>query len=455
MFKIIGFLLLFFVLSCTDELETEDLSGTNPAAQVTDKTTQVLLKWNDLLLELDRYSYNKRPVATARSLAYIQLAAFETAAPDMISYKSCAPVMTGLDITTTNRGNTIDQRIAMNAAYARVVRFFMAEVRNANVFNKINILEAKLLQEASATLSNTVIADSRDWGRYVANRVIAYSETDTNALTQMADPQPRSYVPAVAPGNWTFSADAERALFPFWGTARSFVKTPLDTRSIAPLDYNTDPNSVYHQQMLEVQTVSTTARIQNNANLWIAEFWSDDVEGLMMSPPTRQFSIANQLTAQFNLDAERALAMYLKVGLSLNDAAVATWHYKYQYMVMRPNVYIRENLDTNYQTNLFRFIDWPNPSFPSYPSGHSAFASAAAGVFISELGDNVAFTDRTHENRAEFRGFPRRYSTLSEMAQENAYSRIPLGVHMRMDCDEGLRLGYEIARDINRLDIIR
>ena len=39
------------------------------------------------------------------------------------------------------------------------------------------------------------------------------------------------------------------------------------------------------------------------------------------------------------------------------------------------------------------------------------------------------------------------------MAAENAYSRIPLGVHIRMDCDEGLRLGYEISDAVNDLNM--
>jgi len=122
-------------------------------------------------------------------------------------------------------------------------------------------------------------------------------------------------------------------------------------------------------------------------------------------------------------------------------------------MVMRPNVYIQEFIDPNYQTNLYRFINWPNPSFPGYPSGHSTFASAAAGVFIDQFGDSVNFTDRTHEGRTEFRGTPRQFSTLSDMAEENAFSRVPFGVHIRMDCTEGLRLGYEISDAVNNFNI--
>jgi hypothetical protein len=39
------------------------------------------------------------------------------------------------------------------------------------------------------------------------------------------------------------------------------------------------------------------------------------------------------------------------------------------------------------------------------------------------------------------------------MAEENAFSRIPFGVHMRMDCTEGHRLGYEISDAVNGFNI--
>lgn len=175
----------------------------------------------------------------------------------------------------------------------------------------------------------------------------------------------------------------------------------------------------------------------------------------MFSPPARQISIANQLIDNRNMDMDDALHLLVKVGFSLNDAAVSTWADKYEYMVMRPSVYIQQYIDPSYQTNLFSLIPWPNPTFPAYPSGHSTFAAAAAGVFIDFFGNNTNFTDRSHEDRTEFRGAPRRFSSFEELAAENAYSRIPLGVHMRMDCDEGLRLGYEIADAVNDYNLRR
>ena len=227
----------------------------------------------------------------------------------------------------------------------------------------------------------------------------------------------------------------------------------MKQRRLRPIDYSSDPSSAYYQQMVDVYNANNSAKEEQNEELWIAEFWSDDAEGLVFSPPARQFSIANQLIDQYEMNLEQTLSLFVKVGFALNDAAVATWKYKYDYMVMRPNVFIHEFIDPGFQTNLFKLVYWPNPSFPGYPSGHSCFASAAAGVFIDVLGNTTDFTDRSHEGRTEFKGEPRTFSSFRRLARENAFSRVPLGVHIDMDCAEGLRLGYEISDAINNFDL--
>jgi len=247
----------------------------------------------------------------------------------------------------------------------------------------------------------------------------------------------------------------KRALFPYWKSVRTFVIAPEQTTTVAPIEYSNATETPYFDQMLDVYEANNDAKAEQGEQLHIAEFWSDDVEGLMMSPPMRQVSILNQLIEQNELDLQEALLVHLKLGFSLNDAAVSTWKYKYDYMVMRPSNFIQEFIDPTFQTNLYRLIYWPNPSFPGYPSGHSCFASAAAGVFISFFGNKVNFTDRTHEGRSEFLGEPRSFNSLRQMARENGYSRVPLGVHIEIDCTEGLRLGYEISRAVNNVDLKR
>ncbi|MFC7357204.1 vanadium-dependent haloperoxidase [Jejudonia soesokkakensis] len=416
-------------------------------------TIDLIKDWNDLWLEVDRHAYGMRPTSTARALAYIHLAGYETALADMDGYTSNQNRLENFTVDANQRAANVDLNLALSTTYAVTMDHFMLNV-DAATDAKIGQLKATMEADLSLGLSNSEITNSIAWGTYVANQVIAYSQTDIAAEQQIHDPQPISYVPPVGPGYWTFSADPERALFPYWGEVRTFVISSDQTTSVAPnLTYSTDPTSDYYAEMNEVYLVNNEAKLELNDDLWIAEFWSDDVEGMMMSPPGRMISIANQLVVQNDLSYERTLAMFLRLGFSLNDAAVSAWADKYEYMVMRPSVYIQEHIDPDFETNLYRFIYWPNPSFPGYPSGHSTFASAAAGIFINEFGDTINFTDRTHEGRTEFGGTPREYNSLSSMAQENAYSRIPLGVHMRMDCTEGYRLGYEISDAVIDFDL--
>ncbi len=435
------------------EDETTTDRPPNPNPQQPQGTMQLITDWNELWLQLDRYTDGMRPNATARALAYIHLAVYETAVSNLNGYTSNGNRLQGLNIDADRRNPNIDVNLAINRCYAQVIDHFMFSV-SIDKNQRINRLEEQLERTFSRNATEEVRNNSREWADYVAEQIIAYSQTDTEAEKQILDPQPFSYEPPIGEGFWTYSADAERAWFPYWGSVRTFVISPAQTSSVPPpISYSEDSSSDYFAQMNEVYEISTTAREEDNEDLWISEFWSDDVEGLMMSPPGRQISIAMQLIQQQDLDFEASLALLLKLGFSLNDASVSTWADKYEYMVMRPNVYIHEFIDEDYQTNLYRFINWPNPSFPGYPSGHSTFASAAAGVFIDQFGDAVNFTDRSHEGRREFRSRPRRFNSLSEMAEENAFSRVPFGVHIRMDCTEGLRLGYEISEAINNLNL--
>ena len=470
-------LLALFIVSCskednivtqnlTDETESQEANRGNQSQgnndnrpnnendenerQVNRIDSEIMVEWTNLFLELERYAGGMRPNASARAIAYINLAAYETVVPGMPAFFSNSGRLPDLNIRR-NAPRNINWEAALNACYADVLAHFLLNVPN-NLARRINQLENNLEREIG---NRQDVRASRDWGAYIANVIIEYSQTDSEAEQQVLEPQPLSYEPPVGDGYWTYSAEPERALFPYWEKVRTFTVTPDETSTIPPLSYSTDPGSPYYQEMMEVYESNNQAREEDGEALWIAEFWSDDVETLMFSPPARQVSIASQLIVDHDLNLARAVHLMLKLGFSLNDAAVSTWKYKYEYMVMRPSVYIQEFIDPSYQTNLFRLIPWPNPTFPGYPSGHSCFASAAAGVFIDFFGNNINFTDRSHEGRTEFRGNPRTFTSFNQLAAENGYSRIPLGVHIRIDCTEGLRLGYEIADFVNNYDLRR
>ena len=79
--------------------------------------------------------------------------------------------------------------------------------------------------------------------------------------------------------------------------------------------------------------------------------------------------------------------------------------------------------------------------------------AAAANVLTALYGENYKMKDQSHKGLKDFATNPREFKSFREMSEENALSRILMGVHYRIDCEEGLRLGDMIGNEINRLEL--
>lgn len=417
-----------------------------PIKTVKEYDSKVVQEWQDLFLQIERYAEVYRPCPAARMLGYVGLANYEACVSGMPEYKSLASRYAGLTIPEVETGKEYHWPTVSNNVYSTLYRKFFANVRSADLF-KIASLETTYNTQFSNTIPTEVYRRSRDYGIQVANAVWDYSATDKEGHDKYLDARPVSYTPPTGPGKWQGS---QRAMFPYWGKARTFAIKEEDKLARPPLAYSEDKNSAYYAQGLEVYTRTTP---QLPEDRWIAEFWSDDVLGFTFSPPSRWIAIANQVLATEKSNLETAIMAAVKVGLALNDASVSCWNSKFYYNVERPVTYINKFFNSNWNVaslNTNGFLP-SSPSFPAYPSGHSTFGAAAAEALVSVFGANYTLTDRCHEGRSDFNGKPRTFDSFYDMAQENAFSRIYLGVHWRMDCEEGLRLGYVIGRRVNAL----
>ena len=414
--------------------------------EVRDYPSDVALEWNALFLEIERYAPGYRPGPAPRALAYLNLAAYEAVAPAMEAYKPLEPVYqaTGLTIPHAQPDQLYHWPTVVNAVYADLMKEFFPHV-SAEFRFMIFDLEARLNQDYLRAIPREVYDRSKEFGQEVAVAVYEWSATDSVGHKAFLNPRPDNYSPPVFPGSWQPTwPDLGKAMFPEWGKARTFAISENDKLAFPPLEFSEDPGSDFYQQALEVYQKNTPEL--SFEDQWIAEFWSDDALNLTFSPPSRWIAVTNQVLAAEELDLEKALYTYAKVSLALNDAGVACWHSKYFYNIERPVSYIRRVIDQAWSPHLSF-----TPSFPAYPSGHSTFGAAAAEVLSSIFGENYAMTDHCHEGRTEFLSAPRTFDSFREMAEENAYSRIPLGVHFRMDADEGVRHGYEIGKKANLL----
>ena len=194
-----------------------------------------------------------------------------------------------------------------------------------------------------------------------------------------------------------------------------------------------------HKEALEVYALSKPLQFEYK---WIAEFWSDDLPGVTFSPATRWISILNQLVEKEKPTFEVVRDVYFFTALVMHETAVICWDMKYSTLQTRPSHYIHENIDPTW------IPFHHNPSFPGYPSGHSAFGAACCQVLEHFFGKKYSFTDNTHKGNRAFLSEPRTYESFREMARENALSRLYIGVHFRKDCEDGIVLGEYVAKSI-------
>ena len=88
------------------------------------------------------------------------------------------------------------------------------------------------------------------------------------------------------------------------------------------------------------------------------------------------------------------------------------------------------------------------PPVPDYPSAHSAAGAAAAEVIDAFVGRSRPFTHVS--TTGPISGVPgaetRSFGSVQKAANENAYSRMLVGIHFRRACTAGLQQGREIGR---------
>jgi hypothetical protein len=407
---------------------------------------QVAFRWNKCLLELDRFSEGYSPPVSARMFAYSGMAVWESALPGLPEAISCTAHFPELQLPPWDAGETFVLPAAIDAAYATVARHFFP---HTTLMMKENCarLSADIHEELLASYPPAAVLASRQYGEAVAEAVYRWSATDSVGHQAYLFNFDRNYQAPEGEGLW-YPSEAEPMppLLPYWGAVRTFAAHTGETAVQGPIAFSEAPNSAFFAQAVEVYSISMPLKEENR---WIAEFWSDDFHGVTFSTSARWISISTQAIEKAQPGVATALETWLKVGLALNDAAANAWRFKYGFNLERPETYIRRNINPAWKPLHH------NPSFPGYPSGHACFGAAAANVLTQTLGDNFALTDRSHQGRKEFNGKPRSFDSFAEMAEENALSRLLMGVHFRMDCEEGLRIGYLIGRKVGAIQLQR
>ena len=261
-----------------------------------------------------------------------------------------------------------------------------------------------------------------------------------------------AYPQGTHPGEWRFTPEPEAPQFafgPFWGQVTPFVlKRGSQFRPQRPYHLTSAKYAADYNEIKELGGNGTTTPSARTADqTQIGLFWIE-------SSPLAWNRLARAVSAERGFELWENARLFALLNLAMADGYIASWEAKYHYRFWRPITAIRLG-DTDGNPDTEGVPDWTPLQWtypmPDHDSGHSVQGGVAAEILKQVFGtDDIAFTACSTTLPAGSRcddpgAVWRPYSNFSQAANENAVSRIYIGIHFRRAVEEGVEHGRKIA----------
>ncbi|MET0400555.1 MAG: dihydrodipicolinate reductase C-terminal domain-containing protein, partial [Longimicrobiaceae bacterium] len=202
---------------------------------------------------------------------------------------------------------------------------------------------------------------------------------------------------------------ARPPMLPNFGRVRAWTMTAEESAALRPA---APPSTRSEQMRREVAEVKHAVDNLTREQFAVALRWNDGAG--TYTPPGHWNDIAAEHVRDARMSEVRAARVFAVLNMAMHDAAVGCWSVKYLYFNPRPS-----QMDPGIRTVLGL------PNFPSYPSGHSTFSSAAA-VVLSHF-------------------FPDAAPDFEAKKEEASISRLYGGIHYRSDIERGKEHGRRVG----------
>ena len=412
---------------------------------------KVATKWAELVLDITKNTPANSPTYASRCLGYIGLSMYECIVHGFPAYNSLAGQLNGLDeLPNPESGQTYHWILSLNAGQAAIIKKLYNQTADSNKV-KVDSLEAVIYNSFAFKIKDPqVIERSVLYGQSIAESIFEWSKMDGGHRGYLKNFD-KTFVHPNHPGSWKPPLYAQsfshHPLHPHWGKNRTFVEKNAQITLPEMIPYDTTKNSAYYQQFMAVYEKD---KVLTQKEKEIAIWWGDDPDDTF-TPPGHSYYIATLVIKAQHPDLIKCAETYARVGMAVADAFINCWKWKYHFFSERPNTFIPQFI--NYEWESF----WPDPPFPAFPSGHAIQAAAAATVLMDLYGDKFSFVDRAHvgRERDELRDVDfveRPFESFWAVAVETANSRFYGGIHIAQDNEVGLEKGVEIAEAVNKLN---
>ncbi len=411
---------------------------------------ELAIAWADMTNYITKTTPANTPTFASRCFGYIGLTMYESVVNGFPEYQSVAPQLNGLDsLPLPENGVAYNWELALNAGQAEMLRNIYIQTSDDNK-RRIDSLETSFMNALTKkTPDEAVVKRSVLYGKKIAQLIFNWSKTDGGHRGYLTNFDKKLMIPN-KPGGWKPALYAQSfshfPLHPHWGSNRTFLANDSAINAPECIQFDTLPGSEYYNQFkLVYDKKNSLTQEEKEVAIW----WSDDPD-VTFTPPGHSYYFATIAIRKTKPGLIKCARVYAGVGMSVSDAYVNCWKWKYQFFSERANTYVTEHMDQQWESF------WPDPPFPAFPSGHAIQAAASAIVLTNLFGENFAFIDSAHAGRAkdEIRNTEfkvRHFTSFLQAAEETAKSRFYGGIHIPQDNERGLEKGKEIGVNINHL----
>lgn len=303
---------------------------------------------------------------------------------------------------------------AVQAAYAILVSRFPAQADELN---------AKRNASLAAIGHGESMRRGLAWGQFVAGEILRWRSTD--GFT----PSPPLYLGSNEPGKWrpTPPASLPGAVPQFATMTPWGIPSPQQFRPLGPPALGSEQFLADYRETRVMGSATSPFRTADQTDACL--FWESQ------SPTYFWNRTALDLLANADTELSENARLLATLNLAIADAVIACWDAKYHYEFWRPVTAIRLTDDPGWTPLL------ATPAHPEYTSGHSTVSSAAVTVLAAYFGDDTPFLLPSPAAPGWIRSYPSFSAAINEIAD----ARVFAGIHFRTACEDGKRLGGQVA----------
>jgi hypothetical protein len=271
-------------------------------------------------------------------------------------------------------------------------------------------------------------------GKKAAAATLAWRQNDGYAS---ANPQPPAFLTSTLPGVWRPTASGPYQYSEIGNVAAFGMLTPSQ---FLPGPYPQLESSAYAEALNEVKEIGrAVSAVRTPEQARFAQVFAGVGAFANVTGPFRLWSnVARDLSEQKSLSLSATARLFALTMAAVHDSIQTSHHSKAVYRLWRPETAIAHaDVDDTPATDAE--AGWapliPTPLYPAYSSNMTCIGASASRMLADVLGNDAQTFKATWYTASDSVVFAQPYTSLFQLGNDEAHSRIWGGIHYRFDIE--------------------